>query len=64
VGANVDMSNEPGPQSETSIAINPSSSSQIVGGSNEIVRLPMRGYFPQTGVPAGVRWTFPCHRRW
>ncbi|HEV2372700.1 MAG TPA: hypothetical protein VGS19_11065 [Streptosporangiaceae bacterium] len=53
VGANVDMSNEPGPQSETSIAINPSSQSQIVGGSNEIVRLPMRGYFSSDG---GSSW--------
>jgi hypothetical protein len=53
VGANVDMSNEPGPQSETSIAINPSSPSQIVSGSNEIVRLPMRGYFSADG---GSSW--------
>jgi len=44
VGPNVDVSNEPGPQSETSIAINPSDQSQIVSGSNEIFRLPMRGW--------------------
>jgi len=49
VGANVDVSNEPGPQSETSIAINPSNSKQIVAGSNEIDRLPMRGYFSSDG---------------
>src|SRR5262249_56948616 len=36
VGANVDVSNEPGPQSETSIAINPANHQQIVAGSNEI----------------------------
>jgi hypothetical protein len=42
---NIDMSNEATPQSETSIAINPSDASQIVGGSNEIFCLPMRGYF-------------------
>src|SRR5215471_10666618 len=53
VGSNVDVSNEPTPQSETSIAINPSSHSQIVGGSNEIVRLPMRGYFSSDG---GSTW--------
>ncbi len=53
VGSNVDMSNEPGPQSETSIAINPSSQSQIVAGSNEIFRLPMRGYFSSDG---GSSW--------
>src|SRR6266705_1676254 len=53
VGSNVDMSNEPGPQSETSIAINPSSQSQIVAGSNEIFRLPMRGYFSSDG---GSTW--------
>jgi hypothetical protein len=45
VGANVDVSNECGPQSETFIAINPRKSSQLAAGSNEIFRLPMRGYF-------------------
>ena len=53
VGANVDLSNEPGPQSETAIAINPSNGSQIVAGSNEILRLPMRGYF---SADAGSTW--------
>ena len=53
VGANVDVSNEAGPQSETSIAINPSTPSQIVAGSNEIFRLPMRGYFSSNG---GASW--------
>jgi hypothetical protein len=53
VGPNVDVSNEPGPQSETSIAINPSDPSQIVAGSNEIFRLPMRGYFSSDG---GAHW--------
>jgi len=53
VGPNVDMSNEEGPQSETSIAINPSNPSQLVGGSNEIFRLPMRGYFSSDG---GASW--------
>jgi hypothetical protein len=49
VGPNVDASNEDGPQSETSIAIDPSSPSRVVGGSNEIVRLPMRAYFSRDG---------------
>jgi hypothetical protein len=53
VGANVDVSNEAGPQSETSIAINPNNPSAIVGGSNEIHRLPMRGYFSSDG---GATW--------
>ena len=53
VGPNVDVSNEPGPQSETSIAINPSDQSHIVSGSNEIFRLPMRGYFSSDG---GSTW--------
>ncbi len=53
VGANVDVSNEPGPQSETSITINPNNSADIVGGSNEIDRLPMRGYFSSNG---GTSW--------
>jgi hypothetical protein len=45
VGANVDVSDERGPQSETSIAIDPSLPTRLVAGSNEIFRLPMRGYF-------------------
>jgi hypothetical protein len=53
VGQNVDVSNEPGPQSETAIAINPANPSQIVAGSNEIFRLPMRGYFSSDG---GSTW--------
>ncbi len=53
VGRNIDVSHEPGPQSETSIAINPSNPSQIVAGSNEIDRLPMRGYFSSDG---GKHW--------
>lgn len=53
VGPNVDVSDEPGPQSETSIAINPNNPSQLVGGSNEIFRLPMRGYFSSDG---GSSW--------
>jgi hypothetical protein len=53
VGSNIDISNEPGPQSETSIAINPANPGQIVAGSNEIDRLPMRGYFSSDG---GKTW--------
>ncbi len=55
VGPNIDVSNEAGPQSETSIAINPSNPKEIVAGSNEILRtrLPMRGYFSSDG---GKTW--------
>ncbi|HEU5370492.1 MAG TPA: hypothetical protein VFU69_18615 [Ktedonobacterales bacterium] len=53
VGTNVDMSNEDGPQSETSITVNPNNPKMLVGGSNEIVRLPMRGYFSSDG---GKSW--------
>jgi hypothetical protein len=53
IGPNVDVSNEPGPQSETSIAIDPNNPSQLVAGSNEIDRLPMRGYFSSDG---GLTW--------
>jgi len=53
VGANVDMSNEDTPQSETSITVNPNNPMILVGGSNEIVRLPMRGYFSSDG---GKSW--------
>src|SRR5258708_28000710 len=53
VGPNVDMSNEDTPQSETSITVNPSNPKILIGGSNEIVRLPMRGYFSSNG---GQTW--------
>ena len=49
VGTNVDVSNECGPQSETFITLNPTGSKTVVGGSNEIFRLPMRGYFSSDG---------------
>ena len=52
-GSNVDVSNECGPQSETFIAINTRNPSNIAGGSNEIFRLPMRGYFSTDG---GAHW--------
>src|SRR5205085_8445340 len=44
-GANVDVSNECGPQSETFITLNPMQPKILAAGSNEIFRLPMRGYF-------------------
>ena len=53
VGSNVDVSNEDTPQSETSITVNPNTPTMLVGGSNEIVRLPMRGYFSSDG---GKTW--------
>ncbi len=53
VGPNIDVSNEPGPQSETSVAINPQNPQQIVAGANEIERLPMRRYFSFDG---GKHW--------
>jgi hypothetical protein len=49
IGPNVDVSNEDGPQSETSITVNANNTSEVVGGSNEIHRLPMRGYFSRDG---------------
>src|SRR5207244_7958442 len=53
VGPNVDVSNECGPQSETFITLNPPKPKMLAGGSNEIVRLPMRGYFSSDG---GASW--------
>ncbi len=53
VGGNVNVSNECGPQSETYVAINPSAPSVLAGGSNEIYRLPMRGYY---SADAGLTW--------
>jgi len=49
VGANVDVSNECGPQSETFITINSNQPNILAAGSNEIFRLPMRGYFSTNG---------------
>src|SRR5947207_7169662 len=49
VGSNVDVSNECGPQSETFIAINQNKPKVLAAGSNEIFRLPMRGYYSTNG---------------
>jgi hypothetical protein len=51
--ANVDASNECGPQSETNITINSSNTKNLAAGSNEIFRLPMRGYYSTNG---GSSW--------
>jgi hypothetical protein len=53
VGPNVDVSNECGPQSETYVTVNPARPNMLAGGSNEIFRLPMRGYFSSDG---GASW--------
>jgi hypothetical protein len=52
-GTNVDASNECGPQSETYITVNPSNPKTLAAGSNEIFRLPMRGYF---STDNGASW--------
>src|SRR5262249_60968170 len=49
VGANVDASNECGPQSETFIALNHSNPKYLAAGSNEIFSLPIRSYFSLAG---------------
>ena len=49
VSGNVDVSNECGPQSETFITINQNKPKILAAGSNEIFRLPMRGYFSTNG---------------
>src|SRR5437899_5412652 len=48
-GPNIDASNECGPQSETFIAID-HGTNRFAGGSNEIFRLPMRGYSSSNGA--------------
>src|SRR5437879_6615112 len=53
VSGNVDVSNECGPQSETFITINPNKPKILAAGSNEIFRLPMRGYYSTNG---GASW--------
>src|SRR6267378_3321773 len=49
VSGNVDVSNECGPQSEAFITINPNKPKILAAGSNEIFRLPMRGYYSTNG---------------
>jgi len=53
LGSNVDVSNECGPQSETFITINPKQLRVLAAGSNEIFRLPMRGYY---SANEGTSW--------
>jgi len=53
VGANIDVSNECGPQSETFVSLNPNHPKILAGGSNEIFRLPQRNYFSSDG---GTTW--------
>jgi hypothetical protein len=48
-GNNVDASHECGSQSETSIAINPANPRNVIAGSNEIQRLPMRAMYSTDG---------------
>ena len=48
-GSNVDASHECGSQSETYIAINPANQSNVIAGSNEIQRLPMRAMYSSDG---------------
>ena len=64
VGTNVDVSNECGPQSETFITINPVQPRILAAGSNEIFRLPMRGYFSSDGGAnwGGVDLPLPPHK--
>ena len=52
-GSNVAVSNECGPQSETFITLNQNRPKSMIGGSNEIFRLPMRGYYSTNG---GSSW--------
>lgn len=52
-GSNVDISNECGPQSETYITLNTARPKMLAAGSNEIFRLPMRGYYSANG---GTSW--------
>ena len=53
VGANVDVSNEPGPQSEVFIAVDTQNPQLLAAGSNEIFRNPQRTYFSTDG---GASW--------
>jgi hypothetical protein len=54
VGANVDVSNEPGPQSEVFDTVNTLNPNIVAAASNEIFRNPQRTYFSSDG---GRSWT-------
>lgn len=54
VGENVNVSNEPGPQSEVFIALNSQKPDILAAGSNEIFRDPVRTYF---SIDRGASWT-------
>src|SRR2546425_3092420 len=66
VGSNVNASNECGPQSETFISLNPNHPEILVGASNEIFRLPQRGYFSSdSGARSEERRVGKeCRSRW
>ena len=53
VGPNVDVSNEPGPQSEVFITVDTQNPNVLAAGSNEIFRDPQRTYFSTNG---GASW--------
>src|SRR3989442_6207829 len=53
VGANVDVSNERGPQSEVFIAVATQNPNVLAAGSNEIFRNPQRTYF---SIDGGASW--------
>jgi hypothetical protein len=60
IGNNDDASDECGPQSETFITLNPKRPATLAAGSNEIFRLPMRGYFStDDGATWGVDLPLP-----
>src|SRR5215472_11842473 len=54
VGTNVDVSNEPGPQSECFVTVNTVAPNILTAASNEIFRNPQRTYFSADG---GASWT-------
>src|SRR5258707_5795939 len=56
---NVNVSNECGPQSETYITLDPNQPNTLAAGSNEIFRLPMRGYFSSDGGGTSGDVEFP-----
>src|SRR5436305_13166150 len=61
-GSNVDVSNECGPQSETFITLDTRNPKSLAAGSNEIFRLPMRGYYSNNSGKSWGAWTCRCRR--
>ena len=57
VGANVDVSNECGPQSETYVTLNPNHPTILAGAPTKFSACPCVAIFPPIAEAVGAAWT-------